>query len=457
MSKSEEYSAKELMAEDAGKSSDYVNVTHKDPRRSRSSFVANTGVVEGLYFSEQLPESEETSFKDLTRAEKVAYVRNVVAFFIFGLINNYPYVVFNSAATAILNGQASPGTLLLCSITPAFLLAGIGPWFFHFIPYFIRVFLVVSLSCGSFLIVAFLGEGSLTWTLLGVVMASFASGLGEPTFLAFSSYYNSNTVSAWSSGTGFAGVFGAFSWLVLHSSWAFNFSTITCLYVIAPFPLFMGIAYVFLLTSPVEERVVDAKTYDQDGVVYDSPTKKLTFMQRVNILKPLTMYMVSLCFVYFSEYCINAGVTPAMVEATKDDTKRSNQFTEFNLCYQIGVFLSRSSVNIFHTRHVWIFSGLQCINFVIFFLLAYYQAIDSVYYYWPIILYEGFMGGFCYVNAFYAITKNIAEEYREFAMAIAVFGSNMGIATAAVASVYITGYLCDHINNPDICVSYSFF
>ena len=321
-----------------------------------------------------------------------------------GSFPNFSPVLF-SAATAILDGRASPGTLLLCSILPAFLIAGIGPWFMHYIPYWFRMAMVVSLSCGSFIIVAFLGEDSLGWTLAGVVMASFSSGLGEPTFLAFTSYYNPNTVSAWSSGTGFAGVFGAFSWLVLHSEWAFNFSTITCLNVITPFPLIMAFSYIFLLTSPSEEQAVSSHDYDENDEAYVSPTKKLTIMQRVLILKPLTMYMVSLCLVYFAEYCINSGVTPSMVDSTTNATRKSNQFTEFNLCYQIGVFLSRSSVNIWHTRHVWTFAGLQCINFVIFFLLAYYRAITTTYYYWPLIVYEGFMGGFCYVNAFNAITK----------------------------------------------------
>ena len=88
-------SAKELMNDE--KSSDFVNVQRKDPRRSRTSFVAASGPIEGLYVAEQLPNEfeKETGYKSLSREEKVAYVRNVIAFFLIGLINNYPYVVFN--------------------------------------------------------------------------------------------------------------------------------------------------------------------------------------------------------------------------------------------------------------------------------------------------------------------------------------------------------------------------
>jgi battenin len=55
-------------------------------------------------------------------------------------------------------------------------------------------------AIGGFIVVAFASE---EWILLtGVAMTSFASGLGEPTFLAMSAFYDKNVISTWSSGTG---------------------------------------------------------------------------------------------------------------------------------------------------------------------------------------------------------------------------------------------------------------
>lgn len=51
--------------------------------------------------------------------------------------------------------------------------------------------------------------------LAGVGMTSLASGLGEPTFLAYSAYFNKNVISTWSSGTGGAGIIGALAYSVL--------------------------------------------------------------------------------------------------------------------------------------------------------------------------------------------------------------------------------------------------
>lgn len=51
------------------------------------------------------------------------------------------------------------------------------------------------------------------WLALGgVAMTSFASGLGEPTFLAYTAFFNKNVISTWSSGTGGAGIVGALAY-----------------------------------------------------------------------------------------------------------------------------------------------------------------------------------------------------------------------------------------------------
>lgn len=49
------------------------------------------------------------------------------------------------------------------------------------------------------------------------MMASLSSGLGELTFLMLSSFYRLEMVSAWSSGTGGAGLLGALLFLALTS------------------------------------------------------------------------------------------------------------------------------------------------------------------------------------------------------------------------------------------------
>eukprot|EP01103_Thecamoeba_quadrilineata_P020789 TRINITY_DN9123_c0_g1_i1.p1 TRINITY_DN9123_c0_g1~~TRINITY_DN9123_c0_g1_i1.p1 ORF type:complete len:412 (-),score=39.23 TRINITY_DN9123_c0_g1_i1:9-1244(-) len=370
--------------------------------------------------------------------------RNLVAFFLLGLINNYGYVVFGSAATAILDGRAPVGVLLLCEILPGFLISGVGSWFLHYIPYVIRMWLVVTLSVVSFLIVAIWGSGSVFLALFGIVVGAFASGLGEPSFLALSSFYDKNTVSAWSSGTGFAGVFGSFTYLFYtYPLFGIQLSNSNTLFCMAPTPLIMAVAYLLILTPPKDN-------VNQRHKVFVSPTKHLTFMQKFKILQPLFIYMASLTIVYFAEYAINDGVQPALIY-TNISISSDEQYTWYQFLYQTGVFLSRSSVNIFHTERVWIFALIQCVNLVILFLATWYWWFPVIYIPASFMFFEGFMGGFTYVNAFYAISERIDPRYREFAMSITVFADNLGIAVSAVVSIFLQQVLCKRIGNPKYC------
>jgi battenin len=49
----------------------------------------------------------------------------------------------------------------------------------------------------------------------GVACASISSGFGEITILQLTSFYPKHTVTAWSSGTGAAGLFGSLSYAAL--------------------------------------------------------------------------------------------------------------------------------------------------------------------------------------------------------------------------------------------------
>jgi battenin len=53
-------------------------------------------------------------------------------------------------------------------------------------------------------------------------------GFGEITFLQYSSYFSKNTVSAWSSGTGGAGILGSLSYLGLRYALDTKWTLIVC-------------------------------------------------------------------------------------------------------------------------------------------------------------------------------------------------------------------------------------
>ncbi|KAG2378991.1 hypothetical protein C9374_007629 [Naegleria lovaniensis] len=312
--------------------------------------------------------NEEEKPKKEKKKREPAKTRDLVAFFICGLLNNYSYVIMLSAAEDLIHGQSS--IVLLADILPTLVLKAIAPFFMHAIPYNIRVGLAVILALASFQMVAWFDNIGLK--LVGVVMASLSSGGGEITFLAMSSYYHKNTVSAWSSGTGGAGIFGALSYLALKG-W-FQLSPSISLSIITPLPLLMLLATFVIMSGAHYANGFCARG---KGVQKDKKTsfEPLTMNEKLK----LVLYMLPLTTVYFAEYLINQGVAPT-ITFRKELIPAKDDYMYYQFLYQIGVFISRSSVNIFPIKRLWVPAVLQCSLFVFLLLDAYFRFVPAIFF-----------------------------------------------------------------------------
>ncbi|CAM9752280.1 unnamed protein product [Choristocarpus tenellus] len=142
------------------------------------------------------------------RQRRVAY-RTAAAFWVLGLINNSGYVIMMAGAKKIAPGGV--GLVFLADVLPSLVTKLTAPYWFHLVPYSWRVWICSTLMVLSFVTV---GYGNSTGVqLLGVAFSSLQGGLGEASFLALAAFYDTATaLTAWSSGTGFAGVFG-YAWV----------------------------------------------------------------------------------------------------------------------------------------------------------------------------------------------------------------------------------------------------
>lgn len=116
--------------------------------------------------------------------------RNVAAFFFLGLFNNITYVVNNAGAGDIVPGDY--GLIYITSILPTLLIKLTGPYWFHYVPYNVRI--IVSALCISlnFILVSY---GKYTWLrLVGVALGSIQGGLGESTLLGSAALYTDPAV-----------------------------------------------------------------------------------------------------------------------------------------------------------------------------------------------------------------------------------------------------------------------
>lgn len=275
--------------------------------------------------------------------------------------------------------------------------------------------------------------------LFGVGLTSFASGLGEPTFLAYSAFFNKNVISTWSSGTGGAGIVGALAYTVLRKVGLSNQQTLLVMVCVPVLELF---TFFGLLRSPASKRIEDQHIGDKVAEEDNVPPMK-SVREKLIYIKTLVKFMIPLCLVYFFEYVINQGFFE-LVYFPKEPMSlgSSEQYQWYQVTYQIGVFISRSSVNIIQIKQVWIMAVLQGLNVIFFAFESVVMFTPNIWIIFGLIFYEGLLGGGAYVNTFYRMSKEIPANRREYSMSVVTLSDSLGITAAGFAAMPIHNYLC---------------
>jgi battenin len=152
---------------------------------------------------------------------------------------------------------------------------------------------------------------------------------------------------------------------------------------------------------------------------------KLVFWQALNLL-----------LVYFFEYVISVG---AADKAEAPNSTHSldwfirNAFVLLAFSYQLGVFVSRSSLKIMRIKRVEILTIIQAANFVLWLLHAYYKFLPIAAQI-PLMIFVGLLGGASYVNVFYNLLNDdiYPDKDRELIVNMAAVCINLGIVLASV-------------------------
>lgn len=121
---------------------------------------------------------------------------------------------------------------------------------------------------------------------------------------------------------------------------------------------------------------------------------------------------------------------------------RKSQYRWLQVDYQIGVFISRSSVNVFKIDKIWLMAVFQLINVAVFLteVIAFFS--PTIWIVFGIVLWEGLLGGGAYVNTFYHMSKEIPEEKRNFALGVVCMADSIGIAFAGLFAMPVHNKIC---------------
>ncbi|KHJ83429.1 CLN3 protein [Oesophagostomum dentatum] len=169
-------------------------------------------------------------------------------------------------------------------------------------------------------------------------------------------------------------------------------------------------------------------------------------VEQLKNTKSLLRYMIPMFLVYVAEYLINQG----LLELTMFDCAHSygnspaSQYRWYQVMYQVGVFVSRSSLKLiqFNMTLIALMPLLQLLNTVFLTFNAIYAFVPHFGIVCAIILYEGLIGGGSYVNTFHHIHRKVDPSLREFALSTVSLADTLGILVAALSAIPLHNAIC---------------
>ncbi|EUC61323.1 batten'S disease CLN3 [Rhizoctonia solani AG-3 Rhs1AP] len=461
-----------------------------------SSAMTDTGLEDR---SLEPPEMDATN-----KTARNLYLKLGFSFFFFGLMNNVLYVIILSAALDLVPPSTPKGIIAFCNIAPA-LVAKVGwPYLLRGkIQYTNRLMSCCALSVSGMIIVA--AFETLSARLLGIAFASFASGLGELTFLQLSTTYHPKNVSGhaigyFASGTGAAGLVGAGLWWELR---ALGVRLGVGLSALLPFVI--PVTYFLLLPAPGDytATVGSGAAWNNAGSEYTAlpaddvevedntpvgvasavvPLSGLSSSDKWRLVRPLLVkYMLPLFCVYTFEYTINQGISPTLVYPVPDVKEHPvlgrivkslrDYYPLWQLIYQAFVFLSRSSISLgLPALPTALLPAPAVLQAIIMGTLALESSTGFLSGSEPetttqgfvlpmlilLIAIEGICGGLAYVNVFYRVgqdgargsdyndphLRELARQEQEFRIGSIGFADSSGILLASLISMPTEVSLC---------------
>lgn len=153
-----------------------------------------------------------------------------------------------------------------------------------------------------------------------------------------------------------------------------------------------------------KQMVIDEEEYDDDGqesiISYNVNNKESLYKKVMRCYNLCFFRSWMIAFVYLFEYVISVGL--ASISNTNLSTKKQdNIYIYLSVCYQIGVFISRSSISLFTINRFGILTFLQFINVILWHIQCYtlfFSKYIGIWFEYILMIYVGLLGGLMYVN-----------------------------------------------------------
>lgn len=381
----------------------------------------------------------------------IVTLRNWFGFFLLGSINNLPYVIVTSAASTIADsfGENNQiGLVFYANVALSVFAKSLNAFALLKISYWKRFVANTVLMLVGLFGVAYAGN---FWFALGcILLVGCSAAFGENVALGYLHIFPSKMVNAWSSGTGAAGVIGSGVYIIFGcvvgagGSNESKMQTLTkfAFLLTTPAVVIYLLAFIFIIKHPpkTEEaprHSVQSSTYDERKPLLNQTSEEVfgvhsvqeeTYRERLRRCTKLVLWMAfNICTVYMFEY-VAQGCAAKVRPKSEYNIGCPELYAALSFCYQAGVFVSRSSVQLLQIKRVEILTALQFINMLLWIFDVHFKFIP-VYLLPALMIYVGLLGGASYVNIFYLLLNDekYPDEDRELCINITALFVNLGI------------------------------
>lgn len=320
-------------------------------------------------------------------------------------------------------------------------------------------------------------------SLIPAFIMGSGEALGEVNVLGYLRTFPGDFIAGWSTGTGLAGIVGSSITL------AFGVAGFSSQYLFLYVSPAIIVYYILFLTSMklrdiaekkareklvnegYEEGVLPRDTVDKEEAlkvnneqsneekdISNETNEKNEEIEEVakatdvkdnkslsieNFLEAFKMgkyFIINIALVYYLEYVAFSGFAAKIAEFDRINIPNFQEHANeiLILCYQVGVFISRSSLFILkYNPYVIVYTLAQCVNYVFLFLEAYLGMISTWWLMFIIMVETGLMGGSSYVSCLYYMMNSpkIESKIRELCLNIGTIFNDIGIVLASITTI----------------------
>lgn len=394
----------------------------------------------------------------------MSYYRNWVGLFLLGTINNLPYVIVTSAASTIADSFGKKnliGLVFGANVALSAVVKTVNGAFMLKVPYWIRYVINAILMLIGLFGVAY--APSFWFSLVCIMCVGASSAFGENVALGYLRLFPSKMVNAWSSGTGMAGVLGSVIYIAFgcvvgaggDNQVHLRHLTQYAFLLTSPAVAVYLFSYFFIIKAPDQSPIAEEPSQIQsdperekllgnnavncadsdieEHVANVLAGPKESWVKRIWRCTRLVLWLAfNLFAVYLFEY-VAQGCAAKVRPKKEYNIGCPELYAALSLCYQAGVFVSRSSVQLVQIRRVEVLSVLQCINMVLWVIDVHYKFIP-VTILPALMIYVGLLGGASYVNIFYLLLHDTkySDKDRELCINITALFITFGIIGGTV-------------------------